>query len=496
MINKAAFQEILSRQAIIDAPEELERFASDHSYAPAQRPALIIRPTSREEIINSVHEANRSNAGLIPVSSLPPRFRGDTVPSGPDAVVMDLSGMKRIQWINKRNRVALVEPGVTFGELEPKLEEQGLRAMFPLSPRAGKSMLAACMEREPFTIPKYSWDLGDPAAATELILGDGHIMRTGGGAGPGQTLGAQRKVDGAQKLPLSPMSMDVRRIAQGSQGSIGICSWISLRCELLPEYEQVFFVGSDDLKDLLELANRLLYLRLVDELYILNSMDLACLMKKDATGINRSRKKLPPWILVMSISGSGAMAKDQFDYRLGDAVDEAKGHGLPLLSKIGDLQATDYQARIVRQVSETPYWKLRPKGDVREIFFLTPLRRVPEFIGIARELVNNSRLSPSNAGIYLQPVLQGGACQVAFDLFMTEKEVKKHRKLFVDISRAIFEQGGYFSRPYGLWADMVYPHYETFATYARGIKKIFDPNRILNPGKLCFTPENTDAPNS
>jgi FAD/FMN-containing dehydrogenase len=48
------------------------------------------------------------------------------------------------------------------------------------------------------------------------------------------------------------------------------------------------------------------------------------------------------------------------------------------------------------------------------------------------------------------------------------------------------KNGAFFSRPYGSWAEMVYSRYTEGTAASRKLKNIFDPNNILNPGKLCF----------
>ncbi len=84
---------------------------------------------------------------------------------------MDLSKMKRIIKIDPDNRCAMIESGVTYGELIPNLRKQGLKLNIPLLPRASKSVLTSRLEREPNLIPKYQYDYIDPIATLELFMG-------------------------------------------------------------------------------------------------------------------------------------------------------------------------------------------------------------------------------------------------------------------------------------------------------------------------------------
>ncbi|MCP4625915.1 MAG: FAD-binding oxidoreductase [bacterium] len=480
------FSKILSKSQVTADREIRGSFAQDHSYARPLQPDLVVRPYTADEVINIVNLAREKKYPLVPVSSGSPHFRGDTVPSVNGAVIVDLSAMKRIEWVNRRNRVAVIEPGVTFEELQAELDRQGLRTMFPLSPRSSKSVVGAYMEREPFTLPKYAWDLGDPIASAEIILGDGYRMRTGGGAGPAPTLEGQRKVGGAHKLPFSPFAMDVRRIAQGSQGSMGICTWLAVRCELLPEHEEIRFAGSDDLIPLIEAAYRLIYLRLPDEMYIVNALTLACLMEETPEQIAALRDRLPEWILVLSAGGYGTLPRDQFDYKIGDLEEEAGKLGIELNLSMGGINNEDYHRKVVRRVSSGASWKIRYRGDCRELFFLTSQARTPEFIGKIKAVTKRNKYNPQDMGVYLQLLIQGTACHCQFDLFMKPERVREFENGFTALSQKVFDMGGFFSRPYGVWADIVYPPAKTFTKYARGLKRIFDPALIMNPEKLCF----------
>ena len=53
-------------------------------------------------------------------------------------------------------------------------------------------------------------------------------------------------------------------------------------------------------------------------------------------------------------------------------------------------------------------------------------------------------------------------------------------------SERLIGEGAYFSRPYGEWADKVYNRDAQSREALRVVKKILDPNNVLNPSKLCF----------
>jgi FAD/FMN-containing dehydrogenase len=64
--------------------------------------------------------------------------------------------------------------------------------------------------------------------------------------------------------------------------------------------------------------------------------------------------------------------------------------------------------------------------------------------------------------------------------------VLRTEAVFRDASHRLFKQKAYFSRPYGIWADMVYNADARTMIVTRKMKGIFDPNNVMNPGKLCF----------
>jgi len=67
-----------------------------------------------------------------------------------------------------------------------------------------------------------------------------------------------------------------------------------------------------------------------------------------------------------------------------------------------------------------------------------------------------------------------------------EMDVARTQRTFQQASKALMHQGAFFSRPYGMWADMTSSRYPENVIALRKVKRIFDPNNLMNPGRLCF----------
>jgi FAD/FMN-containing dehydrogenase len=166
----------------------------------------------------------------------------------------------------------------------------------------------------------------------------------------------------------------------------------------------------------------------------------------------------------------------------------ATRHGLDVHDLLPGTTGAELLARL-QAPSPEPYWRDRPETGTEEIFFLTTLDRAQEFIDTV-EAISAAMPEPVRGiGVYLQPIHQGAGlhCEfiLPFDRTVPGAETAV-RELKHAASRAVFEQGAYFSRPYGEWADWVFAADPATASLTRTVKGIFDPNNVMNPGKLCF----------
>jgi FAD/FMN-containing dehydrogenase len=95
----------------------------------------------------------------------------------------------------------------------------------------------------------------------------------------------------------------------------------------------------------------------------------------------------------------------------------------------------------------------------------------------------------ADRGVYVQPTVQGTSCHCEFNLFYDPNdpsEVDRVRDLSALATKTLMDNGAFFSRPYGNSASMIMNRDSATVDVLKKLKQIFDPNEVMNPGKLCF----------
>jgi hypothetical protein len=430
--------------------------------------------------------ARDTRTPVVPVSSGPPHFRGDTVPGTGGAIIVDLNKMKRIIHIDRRNRVVMFEPGVNFSELSSAIAKEDLRLNMPLLPRQSKSVLGSLLEREPVLMPKYHWDISDPLACTEIIFGTGDMYRTGSAAGSG-TIEEQWAAGGAQKEAAGPSAASWYRLIQGSQGTMGIVTWASARCELIPTLENPYFIGSPHLEKILDIVHWLIRLRLINECLVLNSTNFSQLNTVPGSpNYFLMKQSLPQWILFYNIAAYDFLTEERMNGQTEDMKELAQRLGLEPVKALAGITADQF-LKLIQKPSDEPYWKLKYKGGCEDIFFLTIFDKLPDLIETMYASAEAAGYAGTDLGIYLQPIVQGVNCHCEFNLFYNAEDAAEStriRELTVSATRKLLSKGAFFSRPYGKATGMIMNRDAATKESLKKVKNILDPLDIMNPGKI------------
>ena len=488
---KAELEKIFGAEAVSDKEADLAAYASDKSFAKAMAPSFVVKAKNADQVEALVKLANEKYFPIIPVSSGAPHYKGDTVPSVPGAVIVDLSGMNKILSINKQHRMAVVEPGVTYGQFQKALAKKGMHFAYTLAPKDTKSVLADAMDIEPRLNACHGFSYTEPFRCVEVTWGDGNRMYTGDAAngGPVGSLEKQWTQEKWQVSPLGPMMLDFYRLLTQSEGTMGIVTWASLRCELAHQAHKCFFVTAETEKALLDFVWDVIHVRFSDELFILNKNQIAYLMGKDAAEIEALKKELPAWAVFVGVGGRDLLPQEKCAQQEADIKEFAQKRGLVPVNSIGPVTANAFYKKAITPSPAKKYWKETYKGAFQDIFFMSKIDDTAMFIDKINSIAAKVGYPASDIGVYVQPVHYGSAYHVCFTIPYdpnSAKDTKLAKELFDRASVELAQAGAYYSRPHGPWARIQLNKDAMGNETLKKLKGIFDPNGVMNPGKLTI----------
>lgn len=482
---KRSLTRIVGDNFFFDRSSELESYSRDFSLNPPGMPTYVLQPKNTEEIQEVIRLASEHKIPVI-TSSSGVHFYGSTLPHQ-GGIVLDLKRMNRILEIDERNRRVRLEPGVTWGQLQPKLEKQGYMVISPLLPHPSRSVVTTFLEREVPLIPKYEY--GEPLLTLEAVLANGEVHRSGSASTPG----AYTTAEVAGSYPQGP-GVDWFRLFQGAQGTMGVVTWANIKFEYLPKLNKTYFLPFQKLEEAIEPLYRIQRRMIGYECFLLNSFNLATILAEDwGKDFPNLKAALSPWTLILILGGPRRRPEEKIQYEE-EALKEIKAQlpGLQLLTSLAAAPGAERKLpSLLRRPwhKETPYWKHLPRGGCQDLFFITTPNKAPLFASAIIEVAAQHGYSSEELGCYLQPIEQARACHLEFSFcYQTGNaaEEEKIRRLHLAAAEAVLKEGAFFSRPYGKIADLVYSRATGYTNALKKVKSLFDPDNIMCPGNLCF----------
>jgi len=172
-----AWQAALGAEHVLAGGEPLAAYARNVSGLARAIPA-VLRPGSTADVQQAVRIANQFRVPLHPISCGRNWGLGSRLPVRDGVVVLDLSRMNRIREVNVPGHYAVVEPGVTQGQLYDHLQAERQPLLLNVTGSArGTSLIGNALERG----IGYFASRADSLAGLEVVLGNGALLRTGFG---------------------------------------------------------------------------------------------------------------------------------------------------------------------------------------------------------------------------------------------------------------------------------------------------------------------------
>lgn len=474
-----------------DSEDVLNTFKEATGFVKGFRPSYLVHAADSQQVQALVKLCNETKTPIIPVSSAGSHRHGGTVPSAPQAIMLDMSGMKDVYFMNNTWRVAAFSAGLTYGELAPILAKEGLFIESTIAPRADKSVVASLLETEARINPNCQWSSTDPIRSTETVFGDGTLLRTGdAGIAPMDRPIAEALKFGEEKFhshytgACGPEDIDYYRFLTGAQGTLGVVSWVSAKCSRIPSIRKTFLFPSDELSKAIEFMYNVEHMRFSDGLFLLNRIGLAMLMGYEGEAAREISKKLPRWIVVATAASRELQPELRIKAQIEGFKECAAKAGVEMTEFVGGIKAPEVEAKAFNPCPSGKYWHDGLKGKSADIFFLTTMDKAEGFNEKMVQLAEKADVNVNDIAVIIQPKFMGCSCRVEFVLPYDDADEEQLRALFETASKQLCDMGGFFSRPYGKMGKIQLNKDAHGAAVLGKLKGIFDPNGIMNPGKL------------
>ncbi|MFZ0447687.1 MAG: FAD-linked oxidase C-terminal domain-containing protein [Desulfatiglandaceae bacterium] len=426
--------------------------ASEHSH----RPSCGIWPRSAEQVAEILKLANREKVPVIPrgagtgLSGMAVPVRG--------GIVLDLSRMNRIVKISIEDRLAVVQPGVVYADLEKVLAAKGF--FFPPDPASGKaSTLGGNVATNAGGLKgaKYG-TTRDYVLALQVVLPDGRIMKTGSRA--------MKSVSG----------YDLTRLFVGSEGTLGLVTEITLKISPRPEATSTALATFDDLEDAGHALTEVMHSGIIPSA-------LEILGRETIRAINQNTDLDLPEVDAMILVETDGYTHGETDYQMQKVLD------------VFNLNNPREVKRAENQKEASGLWEARKSAygvlaRIKTHFVLedvtVPMSRIADLLKGIDSIARRHDIQIATFGHAGDGNLHP---QILYDGYDPE-QVKKMEAASGELFKLAIDLDGTLTGEHGIGLAkapyMTLEHDETEMAVMRGIKRFFDPNNILNPGKMAL----------
>ncbi len=447
-------KEIVGEKDVLTDKEDLVAYSYDATTSWAHLPDVVVFPKSTEEVSKVLKLANEK---LIPVT---PRGAGTNVSGGSvpimGGIVMCMTKMNRILEINKENLIATVEPGVVLNDFNLALAKEGL--FFPPDPQ---SFLAATMGGV------VAENAGGPAGVKygvtkhyvlglEVVLADGSVINVGGATSKNVT------------------GYDLPMLFTGSEGTLGVITKITVRLLPKPPATKTLMAVYSDVTVASENVYRILSAGIVpSKIELLDNWVIRRIEEMMPIGLPTDADA----VLLFECDG------------VPSAVEEEAKHIAEVCQEGGAVSV-----RIAKDQEEAnKYWTARRAGFAA-VFGKTPTV-LAEDVTVPRnkipQLVAKCKEVSKKYGLEVVIIGHAGDGNLHPSI-LTDAKDREHYEKAVSAMHEIIEYGieigGVLSGEHGIGLEKKGFLKKAMDPRAieilKGIKRVLDPNNILNPGKI------------
>jgi glycolate oxidase len=429
---------------------------------------IIVFPESRDHVIEILRIALENAIPVTPHGG-GASFQGSSLPVR-GGIVLDMSRMNKILEISKEDMLAVVQPGVRYETFEHELGKLGLTFPHDVGSHDAAT-IGGILASDSNGHHAYKHGRVSPwIQGMEIVLVDGTVLRLG------------------TRAPRYNMGYNLSALLSGSEGTLGIITEAILHLIPKLDYEATIGAFFQDLDDLMRASHAI----------NMSGVDCGTLEATDGYTVNTISNIMNlgfPECEGNFVGDIQGFSEEDLQLKLATAkkILEDNGGESVIIARDEKTTKTLWAPRLEIDVA---IMKIHP--GYREIGFAAadpcvPLSKMAEAM---REIGRIIRSKGILAAVFCHTGIGIIHPAVLFDPMNREHwiGVKEAEKEIIEYVESV---GGVATAEHGFgYVKNIYVRRavgDAKMKLDRSIKRIFDPNNILNPGKLGLDTEERDA---
>ena len=429
----------------------LEQHTHTMTIHESELPDGVVFAETKEDVQKVVKICSEYKCPIIPFG-VGSSFEGHiNAPYG--GISIDMNNMNKIINVYQEDLLVVVQPGVTREQLNTHLRDTGL--FFPIDPGANASIGGMTATRASGTNAVRYGTMKDNVIALEVVTPDGQIIKT------------------ANKARKSSAGYDLTRLMVGSEGTLGITTEITLKLYGIPEVIAGGRVSFPSVKDATDAV--IMTVQAGIPVARIEFLDTAQVIAVN----NYSKTNLPEApLLLLEFHGSETSVKEQSEL-FGEIASDFGGNDFEWTSNSEDRNKL-WKAR------HDAYWSckaVRPEAEIYSTDVCVPISKLSDCITeTIEDMKKNELIGPivSHAG--------DGNFHVALLIDKkSDEELKKLDDFLIRISERAIRMDGTCTGEHGVGQGKrkyMLKELGGAVDIMKKVKNAFDPNKIMNPGKL------------
>lgn len=449
--------EIIGQDNVYTSLEDLYCYSYDASFVKSNKKDLAgiaVYPGNAEETAKILKLANEEKIPVIPRGA-GTNVSGGTISVG-DSIILVLKRMNKILELDRKNLIAVVEPGVVTGYLQSEVERLGL--FYPPDPASLAVSTIGGNVAECAGGPrgvKYGVTR-DYVLGLEVVLASGEVINTGG------------------KTIKNVTGYDMTKLFTGSEGTLGVITKIILKLIPKPEAKNTMLAVFSELEQASEAVSEIIAkgvvpatLELLDNIYIRNIEEYAKVgLPTDAEAV-----------LLIEVDGDRQILAKQID-----KIEEICKQSGAIQIRIAQTPAEAEELWRARRSAFPAVSRVRPTIIGEDV--TVPRSNIPAMVKQIRAIAAKYKVIIAVLGHAGDGNLHATILTDETDREEWSRVEKAIDELFI----AAVKLDGTLSGEHGI--GRVKSKFITLQTGEAGleiqrrIKQVLDPNNILNPGVM------------